>query len=255
MQKKKYTVVANWKMNPETLSKAQELSKGVEKGLKKNSNTKVILCAPSVFLPILTVKKSKMISWGAQNMHWEKQGPYTGEISSKMVVGSGATYVILGHSERRALSETSDMVNKKILAALKSGLTPIVCIGERERDPQSNYLTTLKQQVIETFQKLPKASLKKIIVTYEPVWAISSHQVRPATPEESTEMVIFIKKILADMYGQQIVAGINFLYGGSVNPEDALSFIVHGNVSGLLVGHASLKAKTFLQIINSMPQN
>jgi triosephosphate isomerase len=166
-----------------------------------------------------------------------------------MLYEIGVRYVVLGHSERRALGETNELINKKIKGALVAGLRPILCVGESERDANHGYFNLVKIQLEECLAGVSKNSISKIIVAYEPVWAISSTpNRRDATADDSREMSIFIRKILSDKFGSD-AGKMRIIYGGSVNEKDAFEFLQNGGVDGLLAGKASLNAKKFVEIL------
>lgn len=250
MQMKKI-VVANWKMNPVSEKEAEKLFRNTNKAFSGLKKTEVVVCAPNIFLSKLK-KLAKKIKLGGQNAFFEESGAYTGEISTDMLYDTSAKYVILGHSERRAIfNETNEDVNKKIKAALFSGLIPIVCIGEKERDENNEYLNFIKEQIEVAFKNILKNSLNKIIIAYEPVWAIGKNAIREATSEEFREISIFIKKVLSDKYkfDAQAVSKIKIIYGGSVGPKNIEDFIQIGQADGFLVGRASLDPVKFGEII------
>lgn len=242
-------IIANWKMNPGTVREAGTLVTKIAKSVRTQKNATVVIAPPSIYLYSLQKILGKKIQLGAQDCHFESEGAHTGELSPRMLKNAGVSYVILGHSERRTGGETSLEVNSKIKAALKVGLVPIVCIGEQLRDATHQYLGFLETQIKETFVGIPLTSFSKIFIAYEPLWAIGAQATREATPEESTEMVIFIKRVLADMYTAKVAESVRFLYGGSVHPENAQLFLIHGGVHGLLVGRDSLNLKKFTKII------
>lgn len=244
----KKIVIANWKMNPATKKEAEKIFKSILK--EKIKNTEVAVCPPSIFLESLR-KISKKIPLGAQNMHFESNGPYTGELSGSALYDAGARYVILGHSERRAMGENNFFVNKKIKNAFYLGLIPILCVGEGERDHDHKYLQLIKDQVLECLDGISKTSLDKLIIAYEPVWAIGEKATREATPAEFLEISIFIRKILSDKFGNQLAQKARIIYGGSVHPENVLGFLTEGNAEGFLVGRDSLNPKKFLEIISN----
>lgn len=243
----KKILIGNWKMNPVRLSDAIRLGKEIQK--VKSAKATVVICAPFAYLSPFKTMIKKNVALGAQNLFPEDSGPYTGEISAKMLADLGVSYVIIGHSERRALGEDDSVINKKLKAALKAKLTPIFCVGEKVRDDAHRYLLFIKSQLQDGLAGIPKASLKNIIIAYEPIWAIGTGAPRSATPEESREMSVFIKKTIADIFGAQSLAGLRIVYGGSANDKDADGFLKHGGVDGLLVGHASLDAKKFTKMI------
>jgi len=236
----KKIIIANWKMNPLTFVEAEKLAKASDKD-------GIVLCAPFVFLNELkkVLKKAKL---GAQDAFFGDVGAFTGEISAKMLKNLGIEYVILGHSEKRALGENNDLVNKKLKAVLDLKITPILCVGEKERDENHEYINIVREQILECLANIKKEALSKIIIAYEPVWAIGKNALRGATAEEFLEMSIFIKKILSDKFGIKIKLP-KIIYGGSVNSQNALSFLEQGNTDGFLIGGASLDAKKFNEII------
>lgn len=247
---KKKIIVANWKMNPLTKKEAEKLWQGVAKNTPSLRKTEVVICPPFIYIDELK-KLSRKIILGVQNAFLGDTGAFTGEVSSEMLYLSGARYVILGHSERRARGETDTDINKKIKSALGSGLRPILCVGENMRDEEHGYFNLVKEQLEASLQGISKNSLKNIAIAYEPVWAISSTPGRrDATPEDSSEMAIFIRKVLSDKFGRE-ASRVRIIYGGSVNDRDAEGFLVRGGVDGLLVGRASLSAEKFAKIIKT----
>src|SRR3989344_8352863 len=173
MKKNKKLIVANWKMNPATLDKAKQLFKKIKVVAKGLKNINTVICPPFLYLNELRKLSSNSgVDLGVQNIFEEAAGAHTGEISAVMAYGVGARYAILGHSERRNLGETSDIVNKKVKLALSVGFTVIVCIGEKERDAEGDYLSFLKKELIESLKGVSKIFLDRVIIAYEPVWAI-----------------------------------------------------------------------------------
>ena len=248
----KKIIIGNWKMNPVSLKDAEKLFGDVAKsisGIKKTARkTEVVICPPFIYLERLK-KMSKTIALGAQDAFWEDVGAYTGEMSPFMLYNLGVKYVILGHSERRALGENNSDVNKKIKAALSAGLRPILCVGESVRDENHSYFNLVKTQLGECLNGISKNLISKIIIAYEPIWAISSTANRKdATSVDSREMAIFIRKILSDKFGME-AKKVRVIYGGSANEKDAEDFLKNGGVDGLLPGRASLDAKKFTEVI------
>jgi triosephosphate isomerase (TIM) len=245
----KKLVVANWKMNPGSLKEAEVLAKSIAMVAKKLPTVDTVICPPFPFLGILKNIKSKKIHLGVQNIASEPLGAHTGEVAASMLASFKVSYVIIGHSERRAMGETNQIVNAKITQALRAKMIPIVCVGETVRDAHGLYLGFLKGQLHESLHGITKAQMKNIIIAYEPIWAISSNHGRRATPEEFTEVSIFIRKTLSDMYDVKCAHSTIVLYGGSVGSDDVRSFIIEGGADGVLVGHASLSAKKFTDIL------
>lgn len=214
---KKSFIIANWKMNPRTLKEAKNLFNSVKKGIKSSKGIEVIVSPPFIYLPLLGREKSK-IKLASQNIFWEENGAFTGEISPLMLKNLGVEYAIVGHSERRALGETDAMINKKIRLALKLKLKPILCLAN---------FVQLKKSL--------KGISEKIILAYEPVFSIGTG--KPCSVKKAKEIRKKIKYPLV-------------LYGGSVNSQNAESYLKEGGFQGLLIGGASLNAKEFVKIVN-----
>ena len=250
----KRLIVGNWKMNPLTVGKAKELFIDIRKESSRRSGVETVIAAPAVYIAELrkltTGVNTKL---GAQDVFWEKEGTYTGEVSVPMLESLGVSHVIIGHSERRALGETNEQVGKKVAAALKGKLTAIVCVGESERDLQGKYLSVVEDQIRTACAGVPKVALKNLVIAYEPVWAISAGngKGKTATPEDVHEMTIFIRRILTSMHDRPAADRVRILYGGSVNEENATSLFSDGMVDGFLVGGVSLKPKAFAEILSA----
>ena len=246
---RKKIVAGNWKMNMlpnEAINFIQELAP-----LVKDTKNEVILCVPytDLFYALLHVQGTN-IKIGAQNMHWEEKGAYTGEVSAPMLKSIGVEYVIIGHSERRQyFAETDETVNKKIKSALAHGLKTIVCVGEtleqRENGKTEQIVTS---QVEKAFEGIPASELEKIIVAYEPIWAIGTG--KTATKEDANSTIMQIRKKIAEMYGQNEANGVIIQYGGSVKSANAKELFEMSDIDGGLVGGASLKADEFAKIVN-----
>ena len=248
---KNLTFVCNWKMNPKTRDKAEKLFSQTKSLFIGTRGLQAIICPPMPFLPLFK-SNSKTVLLGVQTHSAHDEGAHTGEYSAQMAREAGATAVILGHSEMRAVTDTNELVNEKLKHALKSGLAPILCVGEKKRDAEGFYLHELKEQITVALSGIPRAKLGAVLFAYEPVWAIGQAATRQTTPEECQESVIFIKKIIADMYDPKVIEGIKFLYGGSVDEKNAELFIKFGGVSGLLIGRACLDSKKLAKIIKSI---
>ena len=249
----KKIIIGNWKMNPRTSKLALENFNAIKKGVATYKNVDVVIAAPFVYLKDLSKVASKSCALAAQNVSHEIEGAFTGEVSASMLADTKTSYVIIGHSERRALGETNQNINNKIKLALKNGLTPVLCIGESESDRQNGmwYLGKIKTQLEECLVGISKNLMSSIIIAYEPIWALSTTvDRRDATPKDYEEMRIYIRKVLSDMCGVKIVEKIRIIYGGSVNEKNAEAFLVEGGADGLLPGHASLLPKKFIQIVS-----
>jgi triosephosphate isomerase len=251
MQMKKL-IVGNWKMNPKTSAEASKHFAAIKKGVLKFRNVEAAIAAPFVHLPALSKLASAGLALAAQNVSTEKEGAFTGEVSAAMLKGLKTKYVIVGHSERRAMGETNATIVKKVQAVLASGMTPILCVGETERDHDMWYLSTVKTQVEECFAGIAKAAVAKVVIAYEPVWALSTTaNRRDATPEDYLEMRIYIRKVLSDMFDAKTAEKVRVLYGGSVDEKNAIGFLITGHADGLLPGRASLTPKKFVSILQT----
>lgn len=242
-------VIGNWKMNPDTIGKAKKLFLDVRKHInRKTLTTFVAIAPPAPYCSELErLSPSQRIKLVAQDMFYEKSGAYTGEISLSMLQSVGVQGVIIGHSERRALGDSAPEINAHVKATLAAKLTPILCIGELERDAQGNYFSFIEQQLHTALAGVAKSQLRRLVIAYEPVWAIGTGN--NATPEDVYEMKLFITKILTDQFGRTPAAQVRILYGGSVKPDNAEALLTIGNVDGFLVGGASLKSDQFVSII------
>lgn len=247
----KKIIIGNWKMNPSSQREALDLFKLTIKAIPNKLKTDVVICPPFIYLESLSrfLKTKRKASLGAQNVSWEEKGAFTGEISMEMLKDVGVKYVILGHSERRAMGENNIDINKKIKMTLSFGITPVLCIGELKRDENHEYLSFVKKQIEECLAGIVKSSISKIIIAYEPVWAVGKGSIREANPEEFHEMRIFIKKVLSDKFGAKMVEKVKILYGGSLHIDDIPQFLKE-DADGFLVGRNSLDVKKFSEIIN-----
>ncbi len=242
-------IAGNWKMfktGKEAKAFAQEFVK-----LYRPSDVRVAIAAPYTALSALkSAFKGTGIGLAAQNMHWEEQGAFTGEISARMLKEIGIDYCIIGHSERRQyFKETDATVNKKLKKALAEGILPILCVGEvlktRESGGQEEFV---EKQVKAAFKGISKENAEKITVAYEPIWAIGTG--KTATPKQAQQMCAHIRRVLKKLYGEEISEEIVIQYGGSVKPENASELMNMQDIDGALVGGASLKPQDFIDIIN-----
>ncbi len=231
----------NWKMN-KTPHEAEELLNEIIP-LIQSDDVDVILCVPFIDIPVaIEMLKGSSVSVGAQNMHFEDKGAYTGEISAKMLYESGVEYVIIGHSERRQyFAETDETVNKKIIQAFKNELIPIVCCGETLEQRESGItLEWISGQIKNAFTNIPAEQAKEAIIAYEPIWAIGTGKV--ATKEQAEEVCRHIRNTISEIYGAETAEEIRILYGGSVTGDSANDLFSMEDIDGGLVGGASLKA-------------
>ncbi|MFQ5540684.1 MAG: triose-phosphate isomerase [Candidatus Paceibacteria bacterium] len=240
-------VVGNWKSYVNSLKEGKKLFKDIEKKLPKKLKADVVICPPYPLLAELArLYRGGRIAFGSQDAFYET-GAHTGEVSTELVRDTKAKYVILGHAERRARGETDELVAKKAGAALDQRLIPIIAVGESSRDRDGHYLATLRKSVVESLALVGPDALKKVVIAYEPVWAIGA----PLPPEARTirETVIFIRKVLSEKYGRKDALKVRILYGGAVNTETAPELIAPSGADGFLLGRASVDAESFTTII------
>jgi len=242
-------IAGNWKMY-KTLSEAIELVNSLKRTLGDISEADIVICPPYTALDSISdLLIESNISLGAQDAHWEKEGAFTGEVSIAMLKDIGCKYIIIGHSERRQFfGETNDTVNKKVKAVLAAGLAPIVCVGETlaEREAAKAF-DVINDHVQNGFKGLTKDEVLKIVIAYEPVWAIGTG--KTATPEQAQEAHAFIRKVLGELWGKDAAAEIRIQYGGSVKPDNAAILMAKEDIDGALVGGASLKVDSFTEIV------
>jgi triosephosphate isomerase (TIM) len=244
-------IAGNWKMNL-TRSESVALARELANKVGPVSKVDVAVCPPSVYLDAVgQAVEGSAVALGAQNMYHEANGAYTGEISASMLDDVGCRYVILGHSERRhVLGETDADVNRKLLAALDVGLTPIVCVGETLQEREAGKTQqVVREQFDGSLAGLTAAQAARIVIAYEPVWAIGTGKV--ATPAQAEEVHAELRKLLENRYNTDIAAGVRIQYGGSVKADNAAELLAQPNIDGALVGGASLKADSFLGIVSA----
>lgn len=244
---RKPIIAGNWKMN-NTASEGVSLVRAIAP-LVKDANCDVVVCVPAIDIPAVSeALKGTNIALGAQNVHFAEKGAFTGEISAAMLKEYGVRYVIIGHSERRQyFGETDETVNKRTLAALAAGLTPIVCIGESLEERETGKTeAVLEKQIREGLKGID--DIAKIVVAYEPVWAIGTG--RTATAEQANETIGFIRKTIADMFCPKCAEALRIQYGGSMNAGNCKELMAMPEIDGGLIGGASLKAPDFAAIVN-----
>ncbi|MCR5031112.1 MAG: triose-phosphate isomerase [Selenomonadaceae bacterium] len=249
--KRQPIIAGNWKMN-KTNTEAEALLKELLPLVEDVKDRAVVICPPATALT-LAVKKigpaAQNIGVGAQNVHWEESGAYTGELSAAMLKDAGVKYVIVGHSERREyFGETDETVNKRAKAAVAAGLIPIICVGESLETREANaYKDFVTAQVKKAFAGMGALSAAKCVVAYEPIWAIGTG--KTATFEQAQEVCEMIRATLADLYDAEVSDAVRILYGGSVKPDTIDGLMEKPDVDGALVGGASLKAQDFSKIV------
>lgn len=248
---RKFIIAGNWKMY-KTIVEAIELANGLKRELfqLESDDIDIVLCPPFTALSeVSEVIADSNIRLGAQDLYWQEEGAFTGEVSPLMLKDAGCRYVIIGHSERRQFfSETNEAVNNKIKAALKHGLTPIACVGEslREREAGATF-KVLEDHVQNGLKGIDESEVLKLVIAYEPVWAIGTG--KTATPEQAQEAHKYIRDLLTKMYNKDVASEVRIQYGGSVKPENASELMQQPDVDGALVGGASLKVDSFSQIV------
>jgi triosephosphate isomerase len=248
----KALIAANWKMNPRTLKEARALFAAIQGPASKLRFSSAVLCVPFPFLGLLRSNYSgKKISFGAQDVFWEPSGSFTGEVSVEQLLSIGSEYVIVGHSERRELGESNDSIARKLSAAISAELTTILCVGEHERDTEGNYLGFVRTQIESAIQGAPQRYWGNIVIAYEPLWAIGRQADDAVTSHDLHTMALYIRKVLRELVGDKVALDIPILYGGSVEPTNAEELLREGAVDGFLIGHASLVATQFIDILQT----
>ncbi|NMA04887.1 MAG: triose-phosphate isomerase [Acholeplasmataceae bacterium] len=251
MANKRIPVIAgNWKMN-KVRDEALQFIYSVNQEVPSKELVETVICASDVLLRCLVKRQGDELRIGAQNVHYEEFGAFTGETSPRVLETTGVTYVIIGHSERREMfNETDETVNKKLHTALKYHLTPIVCVGEslsiREAGTTNDYV---RSQVVNAYKGVSAKNALLTIVAYEPIWAIGTG--KTATPEQAEDTILSIRNVLAELYGNDVSERIRILYGGSVNTSNIEVLIAKPNIDGALVGGASLDPASFLALVTA----
>lgn len=247
---RKAVIAGNWKMN-KTRPEAKQLIEDL-KPLVADAGCDVVVCVPFTNLEtVLEAAKGSNIKVGAQNVHFEKSGAYTGEISADMLTEMGVQYVVIGHSERRQyFGETDETVNKRVKACIAAGMTAILCVGEMLVDRENGITAELvSTQTKIALKGVSKEDLSKVIIAYEPVWAIGTG--KTATSEQANEVCAIIRNVVASLYDKEAADAMTIQYGGSMNPKNAAELVAQPDVDGGLIGGASLKAADFKVIVDA----
>jgi len=249
---KRTLIVGNWKMNPATLEEARTIIRKVRYVATELSHTDVVMCPPFVFISAWSTRTDSPHAYlGVQSASpYVEEGPHTGEVGVHMLRDMEVQYVIAGHSEERARGTTDVEVSHRVAAIVHEGLTAIVCVGEHIRDEGGAYLDMLKEQIKNSLVDVPAKSSKNVVIAYEPIWAIGAQQAM--NPEQIYEMVLFVKKVFADLFGQDVAMKMKVLYGGSVNAENAVDIIKIGKADGLLVGRESVHVEGFTELLKAV---
>lgn len=237
-------------MNPKTFAEAERLFAATKKLAIKYKKAEVIIAPPVVFLHALSKGyRGSLIEFASQNIFWEAEGSFTGEISPAQVRDTGATHAIIGHAERRAMNVTDENVHRKVAASITSKLNPIIAVGERQRDPHGEYIHEVRHQITTALADIPVSKFRHITIAYEPIWAIGA----PEAPDAHSvhQMMLLVKKTLADTYGDKAMKRTRVMYGGAVNSENARAILNVPDLDGVLVGRASLDSHTLEAILKA----
>ena len=255
MKPKKILVIANWKTTPNTLAEAKLKMAVIKRGSDKLKMTETVICSPTPFIATLSQMaggaKGK-VKIGAQDVSKFESGAHTGENSALMLKSVGTSYVIVGHSERRAMGEDPNLIAQKLQKVLAGGMTGIICIGESERDNDAEYLNVIKSQLKEVLLYMSRQQFANLVIAYEPLWAVNNSQNQAMTSHEVHQMVILIKKYLKDNWGESIASIVKIVYGGSVNPSNAQDLVHNGEIDGLLIGRSSWQPEDLKSILQSL---
>lgn len=246
----KSLIIANWKMNPATAKEAKKLFEETKRIAGFSKGLSVIVAPPSIFLrEVCALLRGGKVGLAAQNLNAEAQGSFTGEISIPQARDAKVSHVLIGHAERRAMGETNEDTRAKVAAALAAKLTPVLCIGEKTRTSHGEHFAYVKEQLRVGLMDVAPAKISKIIIAYEPVWAIGAKEAMH--PSQMHEMSIFIRKMIVEKFGD---AGMNItiLYGGSIDAKSAPAMMQGGDVKGLLVGRVSIDAKAFTELLRTL---
>jgi len=244
-------VAGNWKMN-KNIAESIDLANSIKKSLYDVEGLEIVICPPFTSLSdVNEIVMDSNIILGAQDVYWEKEGAFTGEVSCGMLKNTGCAYCIIGHSERRQFfNETNETVNKKAKALLKSGLKPIVCVGEKLEERKANKtFQVVKDHVVNSLASITEEDMQNVVIAYEPVWAIGTGI--NATKEQAEEVHKYIRGLIKEIFGEEIAKSVRIQYGGSVKPENIKELISQEDVDGALVGGASLKADSFAGIVRN----
>lgn len=245
-------IASNWKAYVSDVKTAKALVAAGKRAVAGKNKLQLVIAPSAPYIGLFAdgKKPSKRLSFGAQDVSMAAGGAVTGEVTADTLKGLGLTHVIVGHSERRAMGETDEMVLVKVKQALASGLIPILCIGERERDPEAKYLTFLRRQVAAVYESIAPKDRGRIVIAYEPIWAIGKSALQSIQPHDLHEMVLYIRKALSDYVPN--AKSISILYGGSVDSSNIRALAEKGEVQGFLIGRASAEIATYSGLIKAL---
>ena len=244
-------IVANWKAYVDDLTGAKKLF-AVSKRLASATGETIVLAPPAPLLGALAVSNKSEVAFSAQDVSLSTGGAKTGEVTAAAFAAAGATYAIVGHSERRAVGDTDSIVAEKLTRALAHELTPILCVGEPERDGEGRYLAYVREELTAALSPLAPKERAKVIIAYEPLWAIGKTAAAAIGPNDLAEMVLYIRKVLAELLPGKNPAHSSVLYGGSVEPENIRSLAASSSVDGFLIGHASVDPAVFSLLVKQL---
>jgi len=248
---RKPIIAGNWKMN-KTLSEAVDFVEEVKGSIPSSETVESVVCSPALFLDkLVQITKGTDLKVGAQNMHFEDKGAFTGEISPVALKDLGVEYVIIGHSERREMfNETDETVNKKVHAAFKHGLIPIVCVGETLEEREAGKTNSIvENQVKKALEGLNAELVEKTVIAYEPIWAIGTG--RSSSAQDANDVCQYIRGVIRELYSKEVADSVRIQYGGSVNPTNIKEYLSQPDIDGALVGGASLDPKSYLQLLGA----
>jgi triosephosphate isomerase (TIM) len=252
MKSRKPIIAGNWKMH-KTHQEAANFVQEVQAALQQQDDVEVVICAPFTALSaVAEAVEGTSIGFGAQNMYFEEKGAFTGEIAPGMLQALGCTYVILGHSERRQyFHETDDLINKKVLAALKANLRPILCVGEdlAQRESEQTY-AVVATQTEQGLKGVSRDQIEQVVIAYEPIWAIGTG--KSSTADDANQVIGQIRQTIAKLYDAEVAENVRIQYGGSVKPENIATFLQQKEIDGALVGGASLEPASFIGLVQAV---
>ncbi|BEH91540.1 MAG: triose-phosphate isomerase [Turicibacter sp.] len=246
---RKPIIAGNWKMN-KTRDESLQFIYAVKDRVASADTVESVICAPFPYLRCLVKRQGASLRIGAQNMHFESEGAYTGEIAPQMLSSIGVSYVVLGHSERREMfNETDEAINKKVHVSFSNGLIPIICVGESLEDREAGQTNQIVEaQTVKALEGLTKEQAKQVVIAYEPIWAIGTG--RTATAEQANETIGYIRSVIERLFGSEVSEAVRIQYGGSVNPNNIKELMAQEHIDGALVGGASLDPQSFLALVN-----
>ena len=246
---RKPIIAGNWKMN-KTRDESLQFIYAVKDRVASADTVESVICAPFPYLRCLVKRQGASLRIGAQNMHFESEGAYTGEIAPQMLSSIGVSYVVLGHSERREMfNETDEAINKKVHVSFSNGLIPIICVGESLEDREAGQTNQIVEaQTVKALEGLTKEQAKQVVIAYEPIWAIGTG--RTATAEQANETIGYIRSVIERLFGSEVSEAVRIQYGGSVNPNNIKELMAQEHIDGALVGGASLDPQSFLALVD-----